>query len=149
MLLSLATQISGSQTTTTMPVNSASMKRTVQLESFRHQDSLLPTIPPLKQETKPKTSTTFFPLSTARTTTVEDGVLQLDSATGQLSWLDLAGAINDVAWNLEGNSGTSPGVHFLGTKDAQPLELHVDHDGSTGTDGRGRAMRFEPNSVMS
>jgi hypothetical protein len=38
-------------------------------------------------------------------------------------------------WSLTGNSGTTPGVNYVGTTDNQPLELHV--NGS-------RALRLEP-----
>lgn len=38
-------------------------------------------------------------------------------------------------WSLTGNAGTTPGLHFLGTLDAQPLELRVDGQ---------RALRLEP-----
>lgn len=41
-------------------------------------------------------------------------------------------------WKLGGNSGTTPGVHFLGTTDSQPLELKVNN---------ARALRLEPNAV--
>lgn len=37
-----------------------------------------------------------------------------------------AGVRNGTFWNLNGNAGTSPGLHFLGTTDRQPLELRVD-----------------------
>ncbi|MGC9336024.1 MAG: hypothetical protein ACP5JJ_17915, partial [Anaerolineae bacterium] len=33
--------------------------------------------------------------------------------------------VDNVGWALTGNSGTTPGTHFLGTTDDQPLELHV------------------------
>jgi len=39
------------------------------------------------------------------------------------------------AWSLTGNSGTSPGINFLGTTDIQPLEIHVKS---------ARVMRYEP-----
>jgi trimeric autotransporter adhesin len=38
-------------------------------------------------------------------------------------------------WNLTGNTGTTPGVNFLGTSDNQAFELHVNG---------GRSLRFEP-----
>lgn len=38
-------------------------------------------------------------------------------------------------WQLTGNAGTVPGVNFVGTKDNQPLELHVNNV---------RALRLEP-----
>ena len=45
-------------------------------------------------------------------------------------------------WQLSGNGGTTPGVNFLGTKDNQPLELHVNNQ---------RALRVEvggPSSLV-
>jgi len=41
-------------------------------------------------------------------------------------------------WLLTGNTGTNPGVQFLGTADSQPLELRVNN---------ARAMRLEPNAT--
>jgi trimeric autotransporter adhesin len=40
-------------------------------------------------------------------------------------------------WRLDGNSGTSPATHFLGTTDSQPLELRVNNV---------RALRLSPGS---
>lgn len=65
----------------------------------------------------------ILPTSTAATTTVEDGVLQHDAGTGQLSWVDPTVAAN--AWNLDGNAGTTPGTDFVGTSDAQALHILV------------------------
>ena len=42
------------------------------------------------------------------------------------------------AWKIAGNSGTSPGLHFVGTTDNQPLELRVNN---------GRALRLEPTAT--
>ncbi len=42
------------------------------------------------------------------------------------------------AWKIAGNSGTSPGVNFIGTTDNQPLELRVNN---------GRALRLEPTAT--
>ena len=39
------------------------------------------------------------------------------------------------AWQLQGNGGTTPGTHFVGTTDNQPLEFKVNN---------GRALRLEP-----
>jgi hypothetical protein len=41
------------------------------------------------------------------------------------SWLCGTDDIGASAWNLTGNSGTSPGTHFLGTTDNQALQLRV------------------------
>lgn len=40
-----------------------------------------------------------------------------------------SGALSN-AWKLGGNAGTTPGTHFLGTTDDQPLELRVNHQPS-------------------
>jgi hypothetical protein len=40
-------------------------------------------------------------------------------------------------WSRTGNAGTSPGTHFVGTTDSQPLEMHVNN---------ARALRLEPTS---
>ena len=95
----------------------------------------------------------ILPLSTTATTTVEDGVLQLDNTTGQLSWVDPAelgsggNGGGNSGWKLTGNAGTTPGTNFLGTTDNQAFEIHVDNANTTGTDGRGQAMRIEPNGT--
>ena len=41
-------------------------------------------------------------------------------------------------WKTDGNSGTMPGTHFLGTSDSQALELKVNG---------ARALRLEPNAT--
>lgn len=40
-------------------------------------------------------------------------------------------------WQRSGNPGATPGSHFLGTLDDQPLELRVNHL---------RALRLEPHT---
>ena len=65
----------------------------------------------------------ILPTTTAATTTVEEGVLQHDAGTGQLSWVDPSVAAN--AWNLDGNAATTPGTDYVGTSDAQALHLLV------------------------
>ena len=47
----------------------------------------------------------------------------------------LGGFGANAFWQLNGNSGTTPGVNFLATPDNQPLELHVNGQ---------RASRLEP-----
>jgi hypothetical protein len=59
-------------------------------------------------------------------------VTSADIGNGQVTSADLAGGF----WSLAGNSGTT-GVHFLGTTDAQPLNLRVNN---------ARALRLEPAS---
>ncbi len=47
-----------------------------------------------------------------------------------------AAALNN-SWRTIGNAGTTPGTHFLGTTDNQPLELRVNNR---------RILRLEPNA---
>jgi hypothetical protein len=47
-------------------------------------------------------------------------------------------SVGSSAWSLEGNAGTTPGTHFIGTTDDQPLDLVAN-----GT----RALRIVPDSV--
>jgi len=46
-------------------------------------------------------------------------------------------ARTNQVWLLSGNAGTTPGTHFLGTTDNQPLELRVNNQ---------RALRLVPNA---
>ncbi|MGE3799902.1 MAG: beta strand repeat-containing protein, partial [Candidatus Kapaibacterium sp.] len=66
-----------------------------------------------------------LPLSTTPSSTVTDGLLQLDSATGQLGWVDPASVVRAAGWSLSGNAGTIAGTNFLGTTDATALRLYV------------------------
>lgn len=62
------------------------------------------------------------------TTHIGDGsILPIDLATP---------AFSTTFWKVDGNAGTIPGAHFLGTTDFQPLELKVNHL---------RGLRLEPN----
>jgi hypothetical protein len=47
-------------------------------------------------------------------------------------------ASDATRWSLTGNSGTTAGTNFLGTRDNQPLELRVN---------AGRALRLEPSAT--
>ena len=76
-----------------------------------------------------------LPASLTAGATVEDGLLQVDDATGTLSWVTPAALAAATAWTLTGNSGTDPTVNFLGTKDAQPLVIRV---------GDQETFRFNP-----
>ncbi|MGE3799749.1 MAG: beta strand repeat-containing protein [Candidatus Kapaibacterium sp.] len=69
--------------------------------------------------------TYILPTTTATTGTPLHGVLQLDTATGQLSWLDPAALASSGGWNLTGNGGTTPGTDFVGTTDPTPLHFYV------------------------
>ena len=55
----------------------------------------------------------ILPLSTTPSTTVEEGFMQLDNGSGQLSWVDPATAVTTFAWGLTGNAGTTPGTNFV------------------------------------
>lgn len=71
---------------------------------------------------------------------IDGNVITIRSDTGQ------GGGQTTDAWRLRGNSGTNPGVDYVGTVDNRALEIHVDHNGGTQrpTEARGRVMRFEP-----
>src|SRR5262249_27727036 len=56
-------------------------------------------------------------------------------APGAVSAAALAPDAVPSAWLLAGNAGTNPATQFLGTTDAQPLELRVNGQ---------RALRLEP-----
>lgn len=67
------------------------------------------------------------------------GLTSLDAsqlATGTVPDARLSGNVarTNQVWLLSGNAGTTPGTHFVGTTDNQPLELHVN---------RLRAFRLE------
>lgn len=60
-------------------------------------------------------------------------------ANGTIQPLDLNLALfGTTFWKTDGNAGTTPGTHFLGTTDNQALDLRVDN---------ARALRLQPNSV--
>jgi trimeric autotransporter adhesin len=50
---------------------------------------------------------------------------KLYNQDGSLYWNGAALAAGGSAWNLTGNSGTTPGVNFIGTTDDQALEFKV------------------------
>ncbi len=52
--------------------------------------------------------------------------------------LTIASTGGGVGWSLTGNSGTAPGMNFVGTTDNQALELRVNG---------ARALRLEPGST--
>jgi hypothetical protein len=57
---------------------------------------------------------------------------------GTITSSDLApGLLSGTFWNLAGNAGTTPGAHFVGTTDNQPLHIRVNNS---------RALRIEPGS---
>jgi hypothetical protein len=75
-------------------------------------------------------------------------VLKVQAITGSMVTLDWAtSTVVSSAWERTGNAGTTPGTNFLGTTDNQAFQIHVDNANTTGTDGRGRVMRFEPNAT--
>ena len=54
------------------------------------------------------------------------------------SWACTEAGTGITGWSLSGNSGTAPGVDFVGTTDEAALELHVNGD---------RALRLEPDDT--
>lgn len=95
-------------------------------------------------------SVQFSPLASAAgnqilvTNTTGALSLQPDGTNGQFLTTDGSGGLSWAglpAWGLTGNAGTTPGTNYIGTSDAQNLEMHVN---STGTnDGDGRVMQFQ------
>lgn len=71
------------------------------------------------------------------TTSLQNNVVTSDKiADGTIAAADVNAASFDTTfWRTVGNAGTTPGTHFLGTTDNQPLELKV-----TGA----RVLRLEP-----
>jgi hypothetical protein len=64
-------------------------------------------------------------------------VTTVNIADGSVTAIDLAApTFSTTFWKVDGNAGTTPGLHFVGTTDNQPLELKVNHL---------RALRLEPN----
>jgi hypothetical protein len=56
---------------------------------------------------------------------------------GTIAAMDLSSAVaSNTFWRLDGNANTTPGAHFIGSSDNQPLELKVNQQ---------RALRLEPN----
>ena len=91
----------------------------------------------------------ILPLSTTPGSTLEEGLLQLDASTGQLSWVNPS--VIGMNWSLTGNGGTTPGTHFLGTTDNAALhirtngadQLIVNVNGSIQRDAGGNARGAE------
>ena len=70
-------------------------------------------------------------------TAIQDGAVNTAKiADGTVTAADVnAPTFNATFWKTDGNTGTAPGMHFLGTTDSQPFELKVAND---------RVFRFEP-----
>ncbi len=71
---------------------------------------------------------------------IADGsVSSADIADGTIAAADVnAATFNATFWRVVGNTGTTPGTHFVGTTDNQPLELRVNNL---------RALRLEPDTT--
>jgi hypothetical protein len=89
------------------------------------------------------TTTINYTLPTAQPTT--DQVLSATAITGSGPYaVTLGWATNGTtAWQLKGNSGTTPGTNFIGTKDSQAFEIHVYDGDAVTTNGDQRVMRYE------
>ena len=65
-----------------------------------------------------------------------DAVTSGKIADGAIGAQDVdAASFSNTFWKTDGNAGTVPGAHFLGTADGQALEIKVDNQ---------RALRIEP-----
>ena len=51
-------------------------------------------------------------------------------------------SINNVAWKLSGNTGTTAGTDFIGTNDDEAFEVHVYDEYGVVQEGTGRVARF-------
>ncbi len=49
-----------------------------------------------------------------------------------------------VYWSEAGNSGTTPGTNYVGTSDAEELEIHVNSGDTTANAGDKRVMLYDP-----
>jgi Chaperone of endosialidase len=68
----------------------------------------------------------------------DSAVTSAKLADGTIAAADVNAAdFNTTFWRASGNLGTTPGTHFLGTTDNQPVELKVNGQ---------RALRLEPNT---
>ncbi len=57
-------------------------------------------------------------------------------------WGNISSA--SAAWDLSGNSGTAPGTNYVGTSDAEELEIHVNSGNTTANAGDKRVMLYDP-----
>ena len=62
------------------------------------------------------------------------------AALGEPTRFDPKAALGSVCWDTTGNAGTSPGINFLGTTDAQPFVLRTRNV---------RSLLIEPSSILS
>jgi hypothetical protein len=92
--------------------------------------------------TSPGTLSVLFNLPSFNGTFTGNGLGLSALNASQLTSGQVPLAVLGNAWQITGNSGTTPGTHFLGTTDNQPLELRVNG---------ARALRLEPsvNNVSS
>jgi len=71
-------------------------------------------------------ATTVAPNGVANTSLQANAVTSDKIADGTITPADLSRVVlSNTFWRLNGNSGTTPGTHFVGTTDNQPLELRV------------------------
>jgi hypothetical protein len=93
-------------------------------------EARLPASVPLTHQANVFTGLTTFQPAAGPPFAVNSSVLVTNLNADKLDGWN-AGAF----WQLGGNAGTTPGTHFLGTPDNQPLELQVNNQ---------RALRLEP-----
>jgi trimeric autotransporter adhesin len=75
--------------------------------------------------------------SVSQTALQQSSVTSEKIADGTITANDLAPSVGNSFWKLGGNSGTTPGQHFIGTTDNQALELRANNQ---------RVLRFQSGS---
>ena len=69
----------------------------------------------------------FYTLPTTTVTgeVLGDALLQLNAQTGELSWISPSLVGGNDFWDLNGNSFTTPGTNYVGTRDQRALHIYV------------------------
>ena len=72
-----------------------------------------------------------LPTTTSTGEVLGDALLQLNAQTGELSWISPSLVGGTDYWELNGNSFTTPGTNYVGTRDQRALHIYV--NGGSGT----------------
>lgn len=106
-----------------------------------------------RADTQSTDLTYILPSSKVATNSVKEVVLQLDTTTNQMSWLNSS---NFIGWSLTGNEGTTPETNFIGTTDEQAFRLRANNmdqlilntDGSIQRDSGGNSRGQNANDFQ-